>query len=415
VKGKLQGIWRGVSLALFSGWLGLVLALGGLGMGRFISLAGRELDPPDFGTYLLASRLLEASPADLYDTAALTSLVSDEGPRQAYVYIYPPFVAGALRPLASLPYRQAVTAWLVLNGLCLVSAVVVLLILTGWPGGQVGALLALALLLLFTPAQEAILLGQVSPILLLLGVLALLLIDRSQGATHDFAGGILLGVATLIKVFPALLLVHSLLRGRWRVVLGGALGGAACIVAGVFLGGGWANTWTYFSEVLPSRYSGSFVFVHLGNQSLTASFLRPMGDQPLVRTLGLGAALAVFVVTWLVPFFRRRTHFVREFALISMLPLLALSAVYSHLYVLILLPAAVLVQSWMEGERRLLGPLLLSYLLLIVNSYSEWIGLRVATWVPFGLVGTLILWGALLHQVGRGHHDVPAIPRESEP
>jgi hypothetical protein len=415
VRSELQRTWRVVDLALFSGWLGLVLALGGVGLGRFISLAGRELDAPDFGTYLLASRLLQASPADLYNDAYLKSLVSEEGPRLAYEYVYPPFVAGALRPLASLPYHQAVAAWLVLNGLCLVGGLAGLLFLTGCPGGQVGALAALALLLLFTPAQEAILLGQVSPILLLLTALALLLVDRSEAPMHDLTGGILLGVATLIKVFPALLLLHSLVRGRWRVVLGGALGGAACIVAGVFLGGGWANTWTYFSEVLPFRYSRSFVFVHLGNQSLTASFLRPLGDQPFARTLGLGAVLAVLLVTWLVPFARRRAGFVREYALISMLPLLALSAVYSHLYVLILLPMAVLVRDWSKGERWLLGPLLLSYLLLIVNSYSDWVGLRVALWVPFGLLGTLILWGALLHQVGGRQDGVREVQRESEP
>jgi hypothetical protein len=414
VRSELQRLRRVVSLALFSGWLGLVLALGGVGLGRFISLAGRELDAPDFGTYLLASRLLEASPAELYNDAYLKSLVSEEGPRLAYEYVYPPFVAGVLRPLTRLPYHQAVAAWLVLNGLCLVGGLVGLLILIGWPGGHGGALAALALLLLFTPAQEAILLGQVSPILLLLTALALLLVDRSEAPAHNITGGVLLGVATLIKVFPALLLLHSLLRGRWRVVLGGALGGAACIVAGVFLGGGWPNTWTYLSEVLPSRYSDSFVFVHLGNQSLTASFLRPLGDQILARSLGLGAVLAVLAVTWLVPFARRRACFVKEYALISMLPLLALSAVYSHLYVLILLPMAVLVQDWAKGERWLTGPLLLSYLLLIVNSYSDWLGLRVAVWVPFGLIGTLILWGALLHQVGRQRQGIPAA-RESEP
>lgn len=392
-------VWRLAAWACFAIWLGCVLALGGVGIGRFISLTSQPLDPPDFATYYLASRMLEISPCAIYDSSALNTLVSSDGPRLGFLYIYPPFFAGVMRPLARLPYQQAVAVWLVIETVCLIGGLVGLLTLTHWPGGRVGAAIALALLLLFTPAQEAILLGQVSPILLLLSVLALLLLSRSTRPTQEFIAGILLGVATLVKIFPIVLLLYLLLRRRWLSVLGGAFGGVVCILAGLLWGGGWTNTWTYFATILPSRYTDSFVFVHLGNQSLTALFLRPMGDGPFPRALGLGAVLIVLIVTWLAPFTPHPQRLAREFALISMLPLLILSAVYSHLYVLLLLPMALLAQAWYNGAPWLAAPLLLSFLLLIINSYSEWVGLRVAIWVPFGLLGTLIVWGALLHQV----------------
>lgn len=391
-------VWRLVSRACFAIWLGCVLALGGVGIGRFISLIRQSLDPPDFATYYLASRMLEIAPSAIYDSAALNTLTSSDGPRLAFEYVYPPFLAGVMRPLARLPYHQAVAVWLMLETMCLMGGLVGLLTLTRCPGGRVGAAIALVLLLLFTPAQEAVLLGQVSPILLLLSVMGLLLLSQER-PIQELVAGILLSVATFIKIFPAILLIYLLLRRRWFCILGGAFGGVVCILAGLLWGGDWVNTWTYFAEVLPARYTGSFIFVHLGNQSLTATFLRPMGDGPLPRALGMVAVLMVLIVTWLAPFVRHPQRLAHEFALISMLPLLVLSAVYSHLYVLILLPMAVLVQSWYNGARWLATPLLLSFLLLIVNSYSEWVGLRVAIWVPFGLVGTLMVWGVLLHQV----------------
>jgi hypothetical protein len=392
----------------------LVLALGGVGIGRFYNLVIEGLDPPDYATYYAASRLLENSPHSIYDPAALRSVISPDGPEQVFLYIYPPFVAGLLRPITRLHYHQSVTIWLVLNSLCLLGGFVGILALIRWPAGRIGAAVGLVLLCLFTPAQEALTLGQVSPILLLASVLALMLIERSRSALAEWAGGLLLGVATLIKIFPAILVFHALLRGRWRVVLGSIVGGLVCILIGLHLGGGWINTWTYFTDVLPSRYTGSFVFVHLGNQSLTGSFLRPLGDGALPRTLGLAAVLIVLAVTWIAPFVGRLNRYRIEFAFISMLPLLALSAVYAHLYVLILLPMAFLFELWYNGARQLITPLLFAYLLLIVNSYSEWLGLSVATWVPFGLIGTLTIWVLLLMQVSQRHARPGLDPMRSE-
>jgi hypothetical protein len=113
------------------------------------------------------------------------------------------------------------------------------------------------------------------------------------------------------------------------------------------------------------------------------------------------AVLAVLIVTWVAVLTRHPQRPAHEFALISMLPLLVISSIYSHMYVLILLPMALLVQSWYNGARWLAVPLSISFLLLIVNSYSEWINLSVAFWVPFGLLGTLIVWATPLHEVTR--------------
>ncbi|MBE9507061.1 MAG: DUF2029 domain-containing protein [Chloroflexi bacterium] len=372
-------------------------------MGRSISLTRDRLDLPDFCTYYLTARMLEISPSGIYDNRAMDDLRTAAGvPDCPLPYSYPPFFAGCVRLLARLPYQQAAAVWMLLNVICLVGGLVGLLALTGWPGGRVGVVVALLLLLLFVPAQEAVLLGQVSPLLFLLNVFALLLLDRSKSTAEEVTAGILLGAATFIKVVPVILLVYLLLRRRWLAVVGGVLGGALCMLVGLLWGGGWSNTWTYFTAFLPSLYTSRLTRVALDNQALTALFLRPLGDSPLSRVLGLGAVLAVSIVTWLASFVRHPRRLTREFALISMLSLLVPSSVYGHMYISILLPIALLTQSWYNGTRWLAAPLLLSFLLLIVNSYSKWASLRLAIWVPFGLIGTLIVWGALLRQVTLG-------------
>lgn len=396
----IRAFWRAARRAMVGIWLGCVLALGLVGAGRSVSILYRPLDSPDFATYYLAARMLDLAPSAIYDTMALNTLTSNDGPREALLYSYPPFLAGVMRPLGQLPYPYAVGVWLILELLCMIGGVIGLRALTRWPGGRAGAIAMWGAVCLFTPAHEAILLGQVTPILLLLVVLAALLLDKSNGRKDFLAGG-LLGVATLIKIFPAILLVYLLLRRRWWAIVGGVFGGVICILAGLAWGGGWANTWYYFADFLPALYARYVPFVHVSNQSLTAAFLRTMGNVPLARALGWASELTVLAVTGLVTFMRRPQHLIYEFALFSMLPMLVTSAVQTHIYVLALLPMAVLARSWNHSARWLAVPVMLAFLLMIVNSYSVWLDLPLATWVPFGLMGALILWGALLYQITR--------------
>lgn len=394
---NLEWVWKRAGWAGLALWFGCVLALGGVGIGRLTSLLSPALDLPDFGTYYITARALEVCPSAIYDDTSLNVLhAASDVPNCPLPYSYPPFFAAAIRPLAWLPYQQAATIWIALNITWLFGGLIGLLALTGWPGKYGGALTALLLLLLFVPAQEAVTLGQVTPLLFLLGALSLLLLTRPRSPGGEVVAGMLLGVATSIKVVPVVLMIYLLLRRRWLAVAGGVIAAVLCVVVGLLWGGGWANTWAYFTTLLPSMYTARLTRVDLDNQSLTALFLRPLGDGPVSRCLGLGAVLTVLLLTWLVPFVRHPKRLAHEFALISMLFLLVPSSVYGHMYVLALLPLALMVQSWCNGVRWVGVPSLLSFLLLIGNSYSRWLGLRVATWVPFGLVGALVIWSVLL-------------------
>ncbi|MFG3684805.1 glycosyltransferase 87 family protein [Micromonospora sp. NPDC047740] len=132
--------------------------------------------------------------------------------RAGYGFVYPPFAALALTPLAWLSPTAGFWGWTVLSALA-VPAVVWLLVAHLTPVGDrrrptllaVGTLAVLPL----SPIAGTLLLGNVNTILLALVLVDLLLITgRHQG--------ILLGVAAGIKLTPLVFVGYLLLTGRTR-------------------------------------------------------------------------------------------------------------------------------------------------------------------------------------------------------
>lgn len=103
-------------------WLGMpyllygILALGGLalalvGFVRVVPSLIRVPDHYDFAAYYVVARALNQHEM-LYDGAAMQRAATIDGQHMAHpLYIYPPFFAAVLRPLASLPFAQAKTIW----------------------------------------------------------------------------------------------------------------------------------------------------------------------------------------------------------------------------------------------------------------------------------------------------------------
>jgi hypothetical protein len=129
-----------------------------------------------------------------------------ESPYLADGYIYPPLLAFALTPLTRFDYRTARRIWFGLSqGLLIASA-----ILLWWAFGR-GWLSATWIALVWAKggaAAEALGLGQVEPLLILLIVLALT--NRSWLRSAAIGGGFAL------KLFPGLLGVAVLLRRERR-------------------------------------------------------------------------------------------------------------------------------------------------------------------------------------------------------
>jgi alpha-1,2-mannosyltransferase len=191
---------------------------------QLIALSGQIQWGYDFSAYWLAARhVLDGVP--IY---ADWQLAGQYSPQQQYLYLYPPFLAVAMTPLAAIfpsDYRLANLVWAVFGAI--VAAVVVAAVARREGiGSRRDTVLLVAGAFAFPPLIGELVMGNVHLLLLgLLGGAWLALRDerRSIGAI----AGILIGVATLIKLFPGLVIVWLLLRGRY----GPALWSLATIVA----------------------------------------------------------------------------------------------------------------------------------------------------------------------------------------
>jgi hypothetical protein len=196
-------------------------------------LTAPQLPLFDFVEYWAAGQLL-AEGRNPYDLAAVHEKEIAAGHKEAPIpMLNPPWTLPFVLPFGWLSVRTAHLLWLVWH---LFSVVLSAELLWRYYRGDAGQRwLAPILALLFIPTVVALIVGQISP-LMLLGVAAFLpLIDKRR----DFAAG---AATTLMAIKPHMsylfwvaLLVWAIRERRWRVLLGGAITGVVLVaIAMVF-------------------------------------------------------------------------------------------------------------------------------------------------------------------------------------
>lgn len=253
-------------------WLILLLAIG-LFLWHRTSFPPWMLDifPNQWGAYCLHS----GHTADLYtpltDCKAWVARVDSQA-RQLGLdcdlapFLYPPFVAATLAPFAHRPG----TAWR--NVQCALN-VLVLFVFAGIIAGLChsrftwrGFLWALVLMLVSYQMSRATKLGQLVPLLAALTWIGLLLVRSGR----DLSGGVLIGVVSAVKIFPAVLIALLFLDRRWK---------AAWTATGVVLAA-YASSLLLLGMPLheqwwqPMRDFAGKVAPFFGNQSLLGWFAR---------------------------------------------------------------------------------------------------------------------------------------------
>ncbi|HLJ80218.1 MAG TPA: glycosyltransferase 87 family protein [Ktedonobacterales bacterium] len=218
----------------------LVLLLG-IAVLRWLGVAVQILLEPnggfDFISYYAAALALRDNPAaNIYGLHALqVAALAHHAPYPGTLYMYPPLLAVALIPLTWLPPDTALHLWAVFNLLLWLACLVLIarllrrLLRAARPAhlGRrfdadarlfVVAIVAF-LALTYDPLAAGIGLGQINVVICFLVLLALEL------ELHGRPGlaGAALALASLLKVYPLLLLAYYALRGRWRVVRGGGI------------------------------------------------------------------------------------------------------------------------------------------------------------------------------------------------
>ncbi|WP_433559142.1 glycosyltransferase family 87 protein [Pseudonocardia xinjiangensis] len=215
----------------------------------------------------------------------------------ALPFIYPPFAALAMVPLAVVPWVVAWTGLLALSTLSLGATLYVVARRLWEAGGRAGALsvasialpLALAVQpgkvidfdvpsdprppLSLEPVSQTIQFGQIN--LLLMALVALdCLVARPR-----WPRGVLIGIAAAIKLTPAAFVLYFLLRRDYRAAATAAISGAVATAIGFVVAP--SQSWTFWLDNPAGGVSGSPFFT---NQTFQAVLVR-MGIDGTPRTV----------------------------------------------------------------------------------------------------------------------------------
>lgn len=292
-------------------------------------------------------------------------------PRDAHYLEWNAHPPGALLlalPFGALEFHSALPVWNMVSLWALVTAGIIIVVqlrlrVPGW------AIVPLATAVLLTnPFWSQQTNAQLNAVLLLLftGAWAA---DRSN---RPALAGSLVGVAAVVKIFPAYLLLYFVLRREWRALAAGVL----TIAGGVLVSSavlGWDVWAVYATEMVP--HTKEFA-TQWGNSSLTGFWLKLFDPAmqsflfhpwPIVSSRGTATALALLTAVALSILLWRRSRHVDANALFAatVTAALLLSPVtWDHYFVMLLLPVAV---AWERGVRR--GLLCVAVGLLALNPY----------------------------------------------
>jgi hypothetical protein len=238
-----------------------------------------------------------ADGGDPYDKGALGRAAQAERTRKTvHPYFYPPpFLLGMTWALP-LTLRQGALGMLVLNEALLAACLVVLRRAFAVPLWGIALVIAA-----YTPIPDNAWMGQANLMALLPALAGLALAPR-----RPVAGGVLVGVAGMMKMSPALFLGYWALRGNWRAAITAAVTAAALTVAAlplvpldVQIG--------FYTDVLPGFFAGDYhgltvPIVMNANHSIPELFARlwpaasPTALSPAARRAGTLVNLALLAL-----------------------------------------------------------------------------------------------------------------------
>ncbi|WFF00613.1 glycosyltransferase 87 family protein [Micromonospora sp. WMMD964] len=182
-------------------------------------------------------------------------------------FTYPPFAALVLGPITVVSEGVLQGIWLVATcaAVVAVAGAVGVALTTRQSRRPLVVAVAATVLMLSAPVQSNLRFGQVSIFIVLMALL------DGMGLVPPRLRGILVGVASAIKLTPLLFVVYFLATGRYRDAGRAVATFLACaVVAGIVLP---AESWTYWTEAV--RQTGRIGnLASAGNQSLHGMLLR---------------------------------------------------------------------------------------------------------------------------------------------
>lgn len=208
-------------------------------------------------------------------------------------WIYPPFAALFTLPIMALPSMAAEMGWLAINVAALM-AMLYRLGLTGWTL----SLTVTGAIWLFEPVRETLGFGQLAILLVAAAVL-----DSMPGPRvfprRILPEGWLTGIATAVKLTPAIIAVHNFFAGKRREGIVAFLGFLAATLAAFALLPG--TSITYWGKLIRGDSGINDGIMFKTNQSVMGVWTRLFGEANrgglvaavLVLVLGIAATVAL--------------------------------------------------------------------------------------------------------------------------
>jgi len=263
-------------------------------------------------------------------------------------YLYPPAFAVTLIPLTWIANDLAVRIWLFLIQAAVLASVLIIYRTIGRPS-RAELLALVAVLTTFFPLANSVLAGTMNSLLLLLLTGAWACWHRRR----DVAGGVLVGAAAVVKLFPAALLPYLAWRRHWKLLAAAALTGLAGVGLGLAVTSLDHNIY-YFREMLPHLAAGTG---YRENQSLAGVAARICEPNTANaggsagwcgRLIDWPAVLLLLAIVWWMTSRGSRSRL--EFALaVTALPLIS-SVTWSFPLVILILPITLLVRQAVTGR-----------------------------------------------------------------
>lgn len=205
----------------------------------------------------------------------------------AMPFTYPPFAALVLQPAARMPLGLAQALW---TAATLAAVVALAATLLRPVADRIGLPLTVAALLVSSPVRSHLRFGQVGVFLVLL--VALDLLRRTH---HRRGAGAGLGLATAIKLTPAVFLPWLAVTCQWRRLTATLLWCGGATVLGLALL--WPSSVDYLFRA--ARDTGRFGANDIpGNQSVRGMLLRTLPEATADRAWLVAALVLVVVGTW---------------------------------------------------------------------------------------------------------------------
>ncbi len=327
-------------------------------------------------------------------------------------YNYSPAATLFFIPFSKLPVQLSEWIFAAVSVIGLWLAVSWTLKILEWKPTRPVKWLIFALSLKMFPVKLTLVLGQINLIILMLIVGSFYFCEgpafRQKAGPFKILSGILFGLAAVLKLTPAPILIYFLIRKKWKVIVWSAATIAVLTAAGVLVFG-WDLTRHYFVTVVPelmSEVTRGTVNASYMNQSVTALLAR-MGIfgniNTLIRLIISGGMLMVLIRSLLAV---RPGDSWFDFSLFWSLTMISILVfpvfAWQHHYVF-LAPAWIILLRAAVKSKRALDWLMVAISYSLLNFYfrdANWLSDKNPLIISHFLVTGMAMWTVMISRFG---------------